>query len=250
MKTTIERFLRCVDKAEDKEGCWLWTGSTFDDGYGAFFIDGNNRRAHRVSYVLHVGEIPSGALVCHRCDVPRCVNPSHLFLGSNADNMADKVAKGRQARGVATRPETRARGERCGLRKLTEADVLQIRASDMSFRELGRRFGVDRKTIRLIVARKTWAHVKGIPELGTTAQSQSTLRNARGVDGAAAIPRSENDGKPAAAGDRNAAPTRHLEAPSRIPRGRAASVEGGSRDGGERPAPLDAQRPLFGGDVE
>lgn len=98
-KTRLQRFNERWTP-EPNTGCWLWTGGTIGFGYGCFVLDAADkaRTAHRASYVLHVGEIPSGMEVCHACDVPQCVNPSHLFLGSHADNMADCSAKGRTQR--------------------------------------------------------------------------------------------------------------------------------------------------------
>lgn len=88
------RFWMQVDKTE---GCWLWRGSTRPNGYGRLQIV-ESRSApgvHRISYELHYGPIPDGLFVCHRCDTPLCVNPEHLFLGSQADNMHDRQRKGK-----------------------------------------------------------------------------------------------------------------------------------------------------------
>ena len=83
----------------DARGCWIWQGSKTRDGYGVMVIHrGKQHRAHRVSYALHRGPIPPGALVCHSCDVPLCINPAHLFLGTPKDNVADALAKGRRNR--------------------------------------------------------------------------------------------------------------------------------------------------------
>jgi hypothetical protein len=87
-----DRFLKFVDV--DLE-CWNWTGALSDKGYGRFMLDGRNSHAHRVAYMLWVGEIPEGLSVCHKCDNPRCVRPQHLFVGSNSDNQQDSVSKGR-----------------------------------------------------------------------------------------------------------------------------------------------------------
>jgi len=88
-----ERFWSHVAKSD---GCWLWTAHVNRTGYGHFALSrSRGRSAHRVSHELNIGPIPSGMLVCHRCDNPRCVRPDHLFLGTPSDNMHDKVAKGR-----------------------------------------------------------------------------------------------------------------------------------------------------------
>jgi hypothetical protein len=87
-----ERFWMKVNRSGS---CWLWTAGTTVFGYGQFFIDGRLEGAHRVSWRLHFGNIPDDLCVLHRCDVPACVNPAHLFLGTKSDNARDSVAKGR-----------------------------------------------------------------------------------------------------------------------------------------------------------
>ena len=87
-----ERLFQRVDKSGE---CWLWTGGKTYDGYGMMKVDGRQTYVHRFSYQLHKGEIPEGMFVCHSCDVPNCVNPDHLWLGSPADNTADMFKKGR-----------------------------------------------------------------------------------------------------------------------------------------------------------
>lgn len=129
-------------------GCTIWLGHTNTMGYGRLSVNGTQQYAHRVAYELRNGKIPKGGNVLHRCDTPTCVNPDHLFLGTHADNVADKVAKGRQLRGSAV-----------GGSKLNEAEVAAIRASSVGVNETARRMGLSPMTISLIRSRKTWKHV-------------------------------------------------------------------------------------------
>lgn len=114
-------------------GCWLWRGGVDPDGYGYTGGALGERRAHRAAWVATNGPIPAGMFVCHRCDVPACINPAHLFLGTPADNMKDRHSKGRYARGAdhhaRRRPETVCRGENHPHAKLTAAQVADIRAT-------------------------------------------------------------------------------------------------------------------------
>lgn len=92
MPTDTERFWAKVDRTG---ACWLWVAGVDRRGYGRFWARGHQHGAHREAYRLTYGEIPDGLFVCHRCDTPLCVRPSHLFLGSHAENMQDMVQKGR-----------------------------------------------------------------------------------------------------------------------------------------------------------
>lgn len=130
-------------------GCWLWTGAILASGYGQLRVGEKGQRAHRVSYELHIGPISGGMHVLHRCDVPSCVNPSHLWLGVPADNSADRNKKGRQAV-----------GESQGSSKLTEAEVQSIRTSDKTHRALARQYGVHYSTIGSIKLGKKWNYLK------------------------------------------------------------------------------------------
>lgn len=86
-------------KIDNETGCWLWLGLPTKDGYGQIGVRGVNYRAHRLSYTIHKDEIPDGLFVCHQCDNPLCVNPNHLFLGTQQDNVNDEVAKKRHVHG-------------------------------------------------------------------------------------------------------------------------------------------------------
>lgn len=145
----VERFWSKVNRQSDGE-CWPWTGHLLPDGYGVISIRRVNKRAHRVSYELAYGAIPEGMHVCHHCDNPPCVNPAHLFLGTNADNVADKTSKGR----AASMP-----GSKNPSAILDEDTVRLILADAGTHAELGRKYGVSRSTISLLRRRKTWRDV-------------------------------------------------------------------------------------------
>lgn len=141
------------DKVLINDGCWLWTASVDKDGYGKYRVGGagsRNVKASRFSYELNVGPIPRGLGVLHTCDVPGCVRPSHLFLGTDADNSADKVRKGRQCRGEANG----------GGGKLTRAQVTEMRnlyaLGGHTHKQLARRFGVNRSLVGMIMRGEIW----------------------------------------------------------------------------------------------
>lgn len=153
-----ERFWSKVERSD--EGCWLWQAGTLKFGYGMFSMPGHDGRpvlAHRIAYMLTYGEIPEGLNVLHRCDVPPCVRPDHLFLGTQGDNVRDMYAKGRGGeRGLA--------GERHHAAILTEAGVRTIRAESpqtiADMERLGLRLGVSRHTIQNVVNGRTWRCVR------------------------------------------------------------------------------------------
>jgi hypothetical protein len=128
-------------------GCWLWVGATNSSGYGHTTISYVYRTAHRISWEVHRGPIPKNMLVLHKCDVPSCVNPDHLFLGTNFDNMQDKVKKGR-----ANFPK----GEDAGRAKLSTEEVLAIRNSAKSQRQLAKEYSIARSQVFRIKHRQTW----------------------------------------------------------------------------------------------
>jgi hypothetical protein len=146
----VTREDRFWAKVATGDGCWLWTGARDHKGYGVLRRGRkySHARAHRVSYELHHGPIPDGLFVCHTCDNPPCVNPDHLFLGTNAENTADRHRKGRDARGT-----------RNGLAKLTEAEVRAILADPRTQTAIARDYGVNPVTIHYIKVGRNWAHL-------------------------------------------------------------------------------------------
>lgn len=133
------------------EGCWLWTASC-RNGYGRIRIGNMKLTASRVSYELYIGPIGDGKMVCHKCDNPTCVNPSHLFLGTRQQNIDDMVAKGRSVLG-------RQRGEENPKAKLTTEQVLAIRADKRSQSLIAAEYGVQQAAVSKIKLGKVWRHV-------------------------------------------------------------------------------------------
>jgi hypothetical protein len=136
---------------EPNSGCWLWTAQIKADGYGVARYNKKQGLAHRASWEMHNGPIPSGLCVLHRCDVRCCVNPDHLFLGSHADNMADMKAKGRR--------RNRTHGEKNPHSALTEDAVTNIRSSGESRLALAVRHGVGLSAIDHVRSGRSWKHV-------------------------------------------------------------------------------------------
>jgi hypothetical protein len=149
-QSTELRFWAKVQR-QGRNECWEWQGSRTPNGYGKFSVKRKDISAHRFSYQLHYGPIPDGMLICHRCDNPACVNPYHLFAGTQVENLADMATKGR-----------RPIGEQAPNAKLTEKDVISIRtlySTGVPQRQLSRQFKISRPQIRRIIRHESWRQI-------------------------------------------------------------------------------------------
>ena len=150
----LERFCNFLPPDLPEDNCWLWRGAKDKNGYGMITRNGSTVKAHRVSYEVHWGESLETYHCLHRCDNPSCVNPNHLFSGTNLDNVQDKVKKGRCYTGDQ-------KGEKNGNSKLTDAIVKSIRteynsnSGVITHTALAKKYGVSRPTISYIVNNKT-----------------------------------------------------------------------------------------------
>lgn len=148
MRASVETRLERGSIPEPNSGCLLWCATIDKMGYGVVKVGGRRRKAHRIAWELAKGA-PGVLHVLHKCDVPACINPDHLFLGTHADNMRDMVAKGRQARGAKNNS------------KLRDATVLAIRAAAGSQRQIAARFDISQRHVCNIKLGQRWAHLVG-----------------------------------------------------------------------------------------
>lgn len=167
MRPEDDEAARFWARVRKTETCWIWDAGGDRKGYGKFYVGrGINRQAHRWAWESINGPIPDGMLVRHTCDNPPCVNPAHLEVGTQLDNMRDAVERGRIRRGddhpTRRDPSLVTRGEQRTQAKLTEAQVTEIRAlaaEGIARRKIARMFDIAEVTVRKIVNRETWSHV-------------------------------------------------------------------------------------------
>ena len=158
-KEYAERFWTKIDKESSNifyngSRCWEWTGALLTKGYGQYRRNGRDISAHRYSYFLNFGEFDTKLNVLHHCDNRKCVNPSHLFLGTNLENVQDRNKKGRQFRPV---------GEANGHSKITEKDVIEIYkmydSGKYKQKEIAQMFGIAECSITFILTGKSWNYL-------------------------------------------------------------------------------------------
>ena len=159
-ESIINRFWAKVDKngitmSHMDTPCWNWTACKTDKGYGLFWLDGRSVKAHRMSWIITNGTIPQhdsshGWCVIHNCDNPSCVRPNHIRLGTNQDNMDDKMERGRNADTA---------GEKHWRSQLTNVEVIRIRQSPLPRKVLASHYSVNCATITKIINRQSWQHI-------------------------------------------------------------------------------------------
>lgn len=168
----VVRFWRCVDKSDNEKGCWIWKGYKTNGGYGLLHIGTRNIAAHRYSYELNVGPLEPGKVICHKCDVPLCVNPEHLFQGTQRENIVDMHRKGRNCKkkevtwqSVIPEYVTKGQDHHRALLTNEEAKLARVMfATGATQLEIAGELRVDNTTISNIVKNKTYNTPSAQPE--------------------------------------------------------------------------------------
>jgi hypothetical protein len=153
-KSIRERFYEKITMVPEC-GCWIWMNGTNEHGYGLMRIGHVLVKAHRISYEMHIGEIPPGINVLHRCDTPACASPYHLFLGTQTDNMQDFIKKGRKKN-----IETFARWENHTRTHLTNEQVKKILTDSRIYKEIAAEYSIALVTVGRIKQRRAWVGVE------------------------------------------------------------------------------------------
>lgn len=171
-KKAQAKFLRYVLKIES--GCWLWQAGKSSTGYGRVYLDVRGESSHRIAYALFKSDVPKGLWVLHTCDVPSCVNPDHLYLGTPKDNILDAMNRGRWRGGtyLHLHPERsvlngnkvpRPKGEKHGMAKLRDQQVRDVRdlcATGIPMYKVAKQFNVTQSAIWRIVHHLAWRHIE------------------------------------------------------------------------------------------
>ena len=147
-KGTLAERLCALSVKNELTGCIEWVSNKNKAGYGRLSVDNKLWLAHRAAYFDKHGVIPDGMLVCHRCDNPSCINTDHLYLGTDFDNMKDKVHKKRHSY-----------GSKSPVAKLTEKQVIMIRSDNRLQTEIAKDYGISKGAVSAIKVRKNWAHI-------------------------------------------------------------------------------------------
>lgn len=156
--TGREKFWLYANKGESND-CWEWTGHLWSNGYGELCLFNRGYLAHRISYYLHYGELPSDLSVCHKCDNRKCVNPHHLFLGTAADNAKDMVAKGR------CNPSRGEKGRQAFLTNIQVAEIKWLLLNTrMMHKDIASLYNIpNQNTVSRIKNGRRWSHIEPTP---------------------------------------------------------------------------------------
>jgi hypothetical protein len=164
----LASLLQYYSYLDEGHGCWLWKLGRIGNGYGQFYFRGEPFLTHRLAYAVFNGDFDDDLCILHKCDVKHCLNPDHLFLGTHADNVADKVAKGRQGKGEKMARVGRNNGafgrtgEKNPMAKLRENQVLEIltqKEAGLSQCQIAKNYGMSQPAISNIIRKKTWKPV-------------------------------------------------------------------------------------------
>lgn len=157
----IIRFFRHVEVSENS--CWMWTGHKNKQGYGRIMCSGRTLyRAHRISYLIRHGNLPSDKLILHTCDNPSCVNPDHLIAGTHKQNMQDCIRKGRRTARPLSSYHRGEKNVRSKLKANTVLRIVNLRSNGMQIDVIARRISHSYASVCDVLLGRTWSHLTGI----------------------------------------------------------------------------------------